>query len=70
MWKYCDVKKMECKLCDFKCDKKSKWCNHILSEKHIHLFTIVDNIKNEYDKLFDENQELKEEIEDLKKSLP
>ena len=70
MWKYCDVKTMECKLCNFSCDKKSLWNKHIYSEKHIHIFTIVDNIQNEYDKLFDENQELKEEIEDFKKSLP
>ncbi len=66
---YCSNKSMECKLCNFKCDKKSKWENHINSDKHIHIFTIVDKIQNEYDKVFDENQELKEEIMDLKKSL-
>ena len=66
MWKYCDVKKMECKLCNFNCNKKSLWEKHIFSEKHVHIFTIVDNIQNECDKLNDKNNELEEE---LKKSL-
>ena len=61
MWKYCDSKTMECKLCEFKCFKKCEWKRHIDSAKHQHIYKIVDNIQNEKDKLLDENAELREE---------
>lgn len=52
---------MECNLCNFKCDKKSLWERHISSEKHIHIYTIIDNIQNKYDKIIDKNNGLIEE---------
>ena len=65
MWKYCDFKTMECKLCDFKCEKECDWKRHVKSNKHEKLSYIVDNIQNELDKANDKINELQEENEKL-----
>jgi hypothetical protein len=67
MWRYCNLKTMECQLCDFKCQKECDWKRHIKSKKHINLWKIIDDLENEKDKLIDRINEFQEENEKLVK---